>query len=150
MKAKPTVFAALHRPFRFRFSEGMDVLRDTVNRITGSRFTSTRTGVDLLRSIPAIRIAPHRIYMDARLHLGVDQPLKLVAFDELLAAQTKLTHALLEGETTKLKRLAELQSTRQRPKAQPPDPQTRLLTRMLGAVALLFAALIILLALINA
>lgn len=149
MKAKPTVFAALHRPFRFRFSEGMDVLRDTVNRITGTRFTSTRSGVDLLRSIPAMRIVPHHFYMDAKLHLGVDQPLKLTNMDEVLLAQSKLMNELLESETLKLNRLAELHASKRRPQSQTRDPNSRLLTIMLGTVSTLFGILIILLALLN-
>jgi len=151
MKAKPTVFAALHRPFRFRYSEGTDVLRDTVNRITGTRFTSTRSGVDLLRSIPAMRIAPHRFYMEARLHLGVDQPLKLWNVDAALRSQSKLMQDLLASEDTKLRRLAELRESRKKP-AQPASEAKngRMLTTMLIVFSVLFSIAIILLDSLNA
>jgi len=98
-----------------------------------------------------MRIAPHRFYMEARLHLGVDQPLKLWNVDAALRSQSKLMQDLLASEDTKLRRLAELRESRKKP-AQPASEAKngRMLTTMLIVFSVLFSIAIILLDSLNA
>lgn len=106
MKKKKTIIAAYHRPLKLKLADSADVILLTINRIAGTQFTTTKKPIELLKEMPALKIANKGFYTNAKVKLKVNSKFEVASTDEILKRQSIFMRVLLEENKERIKNIA--------------------------------------------
>jgi len=72
MTKKKTIIAAYPRPIKTKVADSVDAFLLLLNRIVGTRFNSVKNPIQLLKEMPALKIANKGFYANAKVNLKVN------------------------------------------------------------------------------
>jgi hypothetical protein len=106
MRKKKTIIAAYHRPIKVRLTDSVDTILLQINRIAGTQFTTIKKPIELLKEIPALKIANKGFYTNARVKLKVNSKFEVASTDEILERQSMFMRGLIAENQEAIKNLA--------------------------------------------
>ena len=106
MRRKKTIIAAYHRPIKVRLTDSVDTILLQINRIAGTQFTTIKKPIELLKEMPALKIANKGFYTNARVNLKVNSKFEVASSDEILKRQSIFMRELIEKNQEEIKNLA--------------------------------------------
>jgi hypothetical protein len=106
MRKKKTIIAAYHRPIKVRLTDSVDTILLQINRIAGTQFTTIKKPIELLKEMPALKIANKGFYTNARVKLKVNSKFEVASTDEILERQSMFMRGLIDENQEAIKNLA--------------------------------------------
>ncbi len=106
MRTKKTILAAYPRPYKTKVADSVDTLLLMLNRIVGTRFTTIKQPLQLLKEMPALKIANKGFYTNARVKLKVNSKFEVASTDEILEKQSMFMRGLINENQAAIKNLA--------------------------------------------
>ncbi len=106
MRTKKTIIAAYHRPIKVKLTDSVDTILLQINRIAGTKFTTIKKPIELLKEMPALKIANKGFYTNARVNLKVNSKFEVASTDEILERQSIFMRGLLDENQEAIKNLA--------------------------------------------
>jgi hypothetical protein len=106
MRRKKTIIAAYHRPIKVRLTDSVDTILLQINHIAGTQFTTVKKPIELLKEMPALKIANKGFYTNARVNLKVHSKFEVASSDEILKRQSIFMRELIEKNQEEIKNLA--------------------------------------------
>ena len=106
MRTKKTIIAAYHRPIKVKLTDSVDTILLQINRIAGTKFTTIKKPIELLKETPALKIANKGFYTNARVNLKVNSKFEVASTDEILERQSIFMRGLLDENQEAIKNLA--------------------------------------------
>lgn len=106
MRKKKTIIAAYHRPIKVRLTDSVDTILLQINRIAGTQFTTIKKPIELLKEMPALKIANKGFYTNARVKLKVNSKFEVASTDEILERQSMFMRGLINENQEAIKNLA--------------------------------------------
>lgn len=106
MKKQQTIFAAYHRPIKVKFIDTVDAITLNINRITGTKFTTTKKPLQLIKEMPALKIANNRFYATAKSKLEVNALFEISNKEEILHRQSEFMKEMLAENQNTIKEVA--------------------------------------------
>jgi hypothetical protein len=106
MRKKKTIIAAYHRPIKARLTDSVDTIFLQLNRIVGTQFTTIKKPIELLKEMPALKIANKGFYTNARVKLKVNSKFEVASTDEILERQSIFMRELIDENQEAIKYLA--------------------------------------------
>lgn len=106
MRKKKTIIAAYHRPIKVRLTDSVDTILLQINRIAGTQFTTNKKPIELLKEMPALKIANKGFYTNARVKLKVNSKFEVASTDEILERQSMFMRGLIDENQQAIKNLA--------------------------------------------
>lgn len=108
MKRKEkTILAAYPRPYKTRVADSADTFLLMLNRIVGTRFTTIKKPLKLLKEMPALKIANKGFYANAKVNLKVNSKFEVASTEEILQRQSEFMKGLIEENKQEIKNRAE-------------------------------------------
>lgn len=106
MRKKKTIIAAYHRPIKVRLTDSVDTILLQINRIAGTQFTTIKKPIELLKEMPALKIANKGFYTNARVKLKVNSKFEVASTEEILEKQSMFMRGLIDENQEAIKNLA--------------------------------------------
>lgn len=108
MKRKEkTILAVYPRPLKVKVMDSVDALLLMLNRIVGTRFTSIKKPIQLLKDMPALKIANKGFYANAKIKLKVNSKFEVQSTDDILQRQSHFMKDLILNNQQAVKDKAE-------------------------------------------
>ncbi|MCW3108632.1 MAG: hypothetical protein JWQ09_3138 [Segetibacter sp.] len=107
MKKEKTILAAYPRPYKTRIADSADTFLLMLNRIVGTRFTTIKKPLQLLKEMPALKIANKGFYANAKVNLKVNSKFEVASTEEILQRQAEFMNGLIEENKQLIKNRAE-------------------------------------------
>ena len=96
MKRKEkAILAAYPRLLKVKVMDSVDALLLMLNRIVGTRFTSIKKPIQLLKDMPALKIANKGFYANAKIKLKVNSKFEVQSTEEILQRQSLFMKGLV-------------------------------------------------------
>lgn len=102
-KKEKTILAAYPRPYKTRVADSADTFLLMLNRIVGTRFTTLKKPIQLLKEMPALKIANKDFYSNAIVHLKVNLKFEVASTEEILQRQSAFMKDLIEENKQAIK-----------------------------------------------
>lgn len=107
MRKEKTIIAAYHRPIKVKLMDSADVILLQINRIVGTKFTTLKKPLQLLKEMPALKISNKGFYANATVNLNVSSKFEVASTKEILQRQSEFMKRLIEENKQKIKNRAE-------------------------------------------
>ena len=105
-KKEKTILAVYPRPYKTKVADSVDTFLLMLNRIVGTRFTTIKKPLQLLKEMPALKIANKGFYANAKVHLKVNSKFEVASTEEILKRQSELMKGLIEESKQSIKNRA--------------------------------------------
>jgi hypothetical protein len=106
MEMEKTMLAAYCRPIKLKFQESTDVIKLRINRIAGTKFTTHKKPLQLLKEMPALKIANEGFYANAKVKFGINSRFEVQSTKELFAFQSAFIKQLIADNEAAIKESA--------------------------------------------
>ncbi len=106
MKRKESILAAFHKKIRVKILKPVDVLLLKVNRIAGMHIRKGKPPLQLLREMPALKIARERLFVKSKVKLKVGSRLTFVPMKEILDKQSGFMQEVIAEHKQEIKDMA--------------------------------------------
>jgi len=106
MEKEKTILAAYCRPIKLKFFESTDVIKLKINRIAGTKFTTYKKPLQLLKEMPALKIANEGFYANAKVKFSINSRFEVQSTNELFAFQSAFIKQLIADNEAAIKESA--------------------------------------------
>lgn len=106
-KKEKTILAAYPRPYKIRVADSADTFLLMLNRIVGTRFTTIKKPIQLLKEMPALKIANKGFYANAKVKVKVNSKFEVASTEEIFQRQSEFMKGLIEENKQEIKNRAE-------------------------------------------
>lgn len=106
MKNEKNILAAYYNPIKLKLIDSPDAIVLTVNRIAGTKFTTNKKPIQLLKEMPALKIANQGFYANAKIKLKVNSKFEVASTEEILERQSAFMKAIFEDNKHLIKNIA--------------------------------------------
>jgi len=103
MEKEKTILAAYCRPIKLKFLESSEVIKLKINRIAGTKFTTHKKPLQLLKEMPALKIANEGFYANAKVKFNINSRFEVQSTKELFAFQSAFIRQIIADNEEAIK-----------------------------------------------
>ena len=112
MKRQETILAAYRKPIKIKLINSLDSIKLNINKIARTNFVSSRKPLELLKEMPALKIARDKFFVNSKVTIHAYTSLKITSTKNILEEQSIWMKEMVAHNNEEIKNIAKDQLNR--------------------------------------